>query len=115
MTEHDDEPSVERGDEGEESEELKSLLRGALRDEEEPPSSDILRGVQRRIRARSGGKFYADGWSTARHPPIATYLLTSLLMLAIVLLVYAVLTPTSGEPIRTPMTPAPVHILPPRH
>lgn len=114
MTDHDDqEPPVEDGDE---SEELRSLLKGALgHDDEAAPSQDLLRGVQKRIRARSGGKYYADGWSTARHPPVATYLLTSLLMLAIVLLVYAVLTPTSGEPVKTPMEPAPVHILPPRH
>ncbi len=28
------------------------------------PTPSILRGVQRRIRKRSRGKFFADGWST---------------------------------------------------
>lgn len=109
--EHDEPPVPD----GEESEELRELLRGALRGGEPAPGGELLRGVQQRLRERSGGKFYADRWSTARHPPIATYLLTSLLMLAIVLVVYAVLTPTSGEPVEAPVTPAPVHVLPPKH
>ena len=47
---------------------MRDLLRGALdlKKEEPPPDSAFLRGVQKRLRDRSGGKFYADGWSTAK-------------------------------------------------
>src|SRR5215207_5326984 len=74
---------------------LKDLLRGALRP---PPGSvapSLLRGVQRKIRRRSRGKFYGDGWSTARSPR-STYLVTSLVMLALVVLVFFVLVPWGG-------------------
>ncbi|HKO48422.1 MAG TPA: hypothetical protein VJV79_11895, partial [Polyangiaceae bacterium] len=37
-------------------ESLRSMLRGALREEEPPPN--VLAGVQKRIRERSKGKFY---------------------------------------------------------
>ena len=40
------------------------------------------------------GKFYGDGWSTA-HEPRSTYLVTSLVMLALVVLVLLVLVPWS--------------------
>jgi hypothetical protein len=70
-------------------------------------------GFQRKLRKRSGGKFYADGWSTAKQPPIMTYLITSVIMLAVVALAYVVLQPLSGEPATVPMEPAPVRVLPP--
>jgi hypothetical protein len=44
---------------------VRDLVKRALSNEEvakNPP--DILRGVQRRLRRRSRGKFFADGWST---------------------------------------------------
>ncbi|MDP9001574.1 MAG: hypothetical protein M3O46_15850 [Myxococcota bacterium] len=52
---------------------------------------DILRGVQRRLRARSRGKFFADGWSTtqARH----AYVLVALATLLLVALAYYALLP----------------------
>lgn len=55
-----------------------------------PP--DILRGVQRRIRLRSRGKFFADGWSTAQHTRPA-YVLIALITLLIVGLAYYALLP----------------------
>ena len=64
------------------------------------------------LRERSRGKFYADGWSTARHPPINTYLITSLLMLAVMGVIYALLAPLSGEPAPVENTPQPVQVLP---
>ena len=89
---------------------IRDLLRGAL-GRSEPEIPDVLRGVQRKIRQRSGGKFYADGWSTARQPPISTYLITSLVMLAILLAIWAVFSPLSGEP--APVgPPAPVNVIP---
>jgi hypothetical protein len=56
------------------------------------PEVDLLNGVQRRIRERSRGRFYADGWSR-RTSPTSTYVVTSLLMLIILSLVYFVLLP----------------------
>lgn len=95
---------------------MRDLLKGALdpQREEPPPDSEFLRGVQRRLRDRSGGKFYADGWSTAKHPPTYTYLWTSVLMLAIVIVVYATLTSLVGEAADVENQPAPVQIVFPK-
>ncbi|WP_437646362.1 hypothetical protein [Sorangium sp. So ce362] len=73
---------------------LRELVRGAMR---APPAAPpgLLRGVQRRIRTRSRGKFYGDGWSTARSPR-STYLMTSLFMLGLIAFVFLVLVPWSG-------------------
>jgi hypothetical protein len=74
---------------------VRDLLRGALRP---PPGSvapSLLRGVQHRIRTRSRGKFYGDGWSTARAPR-STYLMTSLVMLCVLVFIFLVLIPWSG-------------------
>ena len=89
---------------------LRSMLRGALREEEPPPN--VLAGVQKRIRERSKGKFYADGWSTAKHPPLNTYLVTSLLMLAILGISYALLSPLVGSPVPVRNQPVPVQLIP---
>lgn len=89
-----------------------ALLRSVL-DAELGPVPDVLGGVQRRIRERSGGKFYADGWSTSRYAPTSVYLLTALFMLAICAATYAVLRPLAGEPAETDLTPAPVDVLAP--
>ncbi len=106
----DEEPKVpEPEDDGE----LRSLLRGAFDAEDEAPKSDVLRGVQQRIRKRSRNKFYADGWSTAKHPPVYTYLVTSAIMLAIAVVVYIVLWPVV-EPKDVENEPVPVHIVLPR-
>ena len=94
----------------EREESLRSMLRGALR--EEGPAPDVLRGVQKKIRERSGGKFYADGWSTAKHPPLNTYLITSLLMLAVLAISYALLSPLVGSPEPVRNQPAPVQVIP---
>jgi hypothetical protein len=71
-------------------ESVRSILRRAkIR---RTPEVDLLPGVQRRIRERSRGRFYADGWSR-RASPTSTYVVTSLLMLVILSLVYFVLVP----------------------
>jgi hypothetical protein len=89
---------------------LRSMLRGALR--EEGPAPDVLAGVQKKLRERSKGKFYADGWSTAKHPPLNTYLITSLLMLAVLVISYALLSPMVGSPEPVRNQPAPVQVIP---
>jgi hypothetical protein len=90
---------------------FRNALRGALADA--GPAPDVLRGFQQKVRERSGGKFYADGWSTARHAPTNTYLITALLMLAAVGLIYALLRPLSGDPERVQNISAPVNVVAP--
>ena len=69
---------------------VRALLKRSLaRDVENVP--DLLAGVQRRIRARSKGKFYADGWSTTQAR--MSYALIGLLTLLLVVLAYFVLSP----------------------
>lgn len=87
------------GDEGDgpliDEVDLKEALRGAL---QPPPGSvapSLLRGVQKRLRVRSRGKFYGDGWSTAESPK-TTYLVTSVLMLVLVALIFLILVPWSS-------------------
>lgn len=71
---------------------MRDLLKSALAP---PPGSvapQILPGVQKKLRKRSRGKFYGDGWSTARAPR-QTYLVTSVLMLVLIGFVFLVLIP----------------------
>jgi hypothetical protein len=102
---------TEADDKEELSEDLLSALKGEA-SREAPP--DVLSGFQRKLRERSRGKFYADGWSTSRHPPINTYLITSAMMLAVLGIVYALLAPLSGEPVPVDNTPQPVRVVPAR-
>jgi len=95
----------------EEDERLRSALRGALRVSGTAP--DVLAGFQKKVRERSEGKFYADGWSTARYPPINTYLVTSLMMLLALGVIYALLAPISGKAERVKNQPAPVNVVAP--
>jgi hypothetical protein len=92
MTDNDDRGGSEPKPEGEDidQEHVRSILRRAkIR---RHPEIDLLPGVQRRIRERSRGRFYRDGWSR-RASPTSTYIVTSLLMLIILSLVYFVLVP----------------------
>ena len=71
---------------------VRDLLRGALR----PPAGSVapalLGGVQKKLRMRSRGKFYGDGWSTAEAPK-STYLVTSALMLVLIIMLAILLVP----------------------
>lgn len=77
---------------------VRDLLRAAL--EPPPPKrkeeTALLKGVQQRLRVRSRGKFYADGWSTSRSPR-STYLITSIFMLILIAFVFLVLIPWSNS------------------
>lgn len=52
----------------------------------------LLTNVQRKLRERSRGKFYGDGWSTGSSR--VNYVLIALVMLAMVLVAYLALGPT---------------------
>ena len=71
--------------------EVRSLLRQAMRVDRSKPAN-VLPGVQRKIRQRSRGKFYGDGWSTGRSPR-STYFVTSLVMLVVLVVIYFALVP----------------------
>jgi len=92
--------------------EIRGWLHGAL-DRDEAPKVDVLAGVQQKLRERSGGKFYDDVWSTAKQPPVATFLVTALVMLAVILTAYAILAPLRGMPEVVPTRPEPVQIVSP--
>jgi hypothetical protein len=94
-----------------EEERMRAIVRGALRGQGEAP--DVLAGFQKKLRERSQGKFYADGWSTARHAPVNTYFVTSLLMLLALGVIYALLSPLSGRPERVVNEAAPVNVVAP--
>ena len=86
--EHDAEEHAELADD----DEVRALVRRALSPEaltKDVP--DLLGGVQRRIRRRSRGKFFADGWSTGQAR--IGYVLVALVTLLLVLLAYYALGP----------------------
>lgn len=71
--------------------EVRALLRNAMRVDISKPTN-VLPGVQKKIRIRSRGKFYADGWSVGRSPR-STYFVTSVIMLVVAVLMYFALIP----------------------
>ena len=77
---------------------VRDLLRAALEPPPPKPKQEavLLKGVQQRLRVRSRGKFYADGWSTSRSPR-STYLITSIFMLMLIAFVFLVLIPWSNS------------------
>ncbi len=69
---------------------MRALLKRSMSgDMENAPH--LLAGVQRRIRARSQGKFFADGWST--NQARASYALVGLVTLLLIVLAYLALSP----------------------
>ena len=75
------------------AERLRALVKRALSTEavaKETP--DILSSVQRRIRKRSRGKFFGDGWSTSQAR--IGYVLVALVTLLLVVVAYYGLGPT---------------------
>jgi len=91
----------EEGEEGLDEVDVRELLRSALAPPKGAVAPELLKGVQRRIRTRSRGKFYGDGWSTAKSPR-STYLVTSLLMLVLIGFVFFVLVPWGGGALPAP-------------
>jgi hypothetical protein len=73
-----------------ESSAMRALLKRSLaHDADDAP--DLLAGVQRRIRARSRGKFFNDGWSTTQAR--VNYALIGVLTLFLAVLAYYMLSP----------------------
>lgn len=77
---------------------LSSLLKRSLdaKSEGEHDAADaknraLLHGVQSKLRKRSKGKFYADGWSTTQSR--VNYALVAAIMLLTILIVYLALGP----------------------
>lgn len=87
-------PDTEPGGSELDDDDVRALLKRAMRVETDVavPPPVVLAGVQRKIRQRSRGKFYADGWSTSGSPK-ATYFVTSMVMLVIVVVLYFALVP----------------------
>ncbi len=74
------------------SDALRDLVRRALADEViAPETPDLLRGVQRRIRKRSRGRFFADGWSTTQSR--MAYVLVALITLLLVAVAFFAISP----------------------
>lgn len=80
---------------------LREIMRHALAGPPRGEPPDLLHGVQRKLRTRSRGKFYGDGWSTARAPR-STYLVTSVFMLVLIAFVFLVLIPWGGNALSLP-------------
>jgi hypothetical protein len=68
---------------------MRALLKRSLA--REAPHAPVLREVQRKIRQRSKGKFFSDGWSTTQTR--VNYALVAGVMLLIVAIAYFALGP----------------------
>jgi hypothetical protein len=71
---------------------VRDLVKRSLSSESiahDPP--DLVLGVQRRIRKRSRGKFFADGWSTTQAR--TSYVLVAVVTILLVALAYYALGP----------------------
>jgi hypothetical protein len=72
---------------------VRDLLRRALDDGGGPSRHKaISKGVQRRLREQSRGRYFADGWSTSQSPR-GIYLVTTVLMLLVIVLAFILLAP----------------------
>jgi hypothetical protein len=77
---------------------LASLVKRSLGDASLAPKTEgaVLRGVQRKLRQRSRGKFYGDGWSTTNAR--MSYVLVAIVMLVVVGIAYFALGPVGIAP-----------------
>jgi len=100
MTREDDghEPEAEGQETGDEADTgagdpIRALLKRSLEGPKSDPTppKDFLRGVQKRIRTRSRGKFYGDGWSTSSSR--VSYMLVATAMLVVIAIAYFALGP----------------------
>lgn len=94
------EPELDEAAEEVESPALTALLQRSLVLEEtrapEAAAQDdakLLASVQKKLRQRSKGKFYSDGWSTTQSR--VNYALVATIMLLTIVVVYVMLGPTA--------------------
>jgi hypothetical protein len=74
-----------------ESKKLSGLLKQAMGEPLTHDPRPLLQGVQRKLRQRSRGKFYGDGWSTSNTR--INYILVAVIMLLILGVAYFALGP----------------------
>ena len=86
---HDEGEPEPPADFDDEADPMRALLRGAIKTAEPAPDAALLPNVQRKLRERSRGKFYGDGWSTTQQT--TSYLLVAALMLLVLGVAYYVL------------------------
>jgi hypothetical protein len=93
MTEHRENETEKdaANDEGEDAVVRDLLKRTMSADAIAQNAPDLLKGVQRRIRRRSRGKFFGDGWSTGQAR--IGYVLVALVTLLLVAVAYYALGP----------------------
>ena len=70
---------------------MRALIKRSLAGAESEAPKPVLREVQRKIRQRSKGKFFSDGWSTSQAR--VSYALVAVLMLLIVAVAYFAMGP----------------------
>ena len=88
-----DEEQMEFPEDEGDDEAMRALLKRAVVEAPiEPESPSLLPGVQRRIRQRSKGKFFSDGWSTSQTR--LSYVVVALVMLMVIATAYLALGPT---------------------
>ena len=86
------ESDIEPAPDSRDDEAIRNLLKKSFVEPRNAKVPDLVTGVQRKLRKRSRGKFYADGWSTTSSK--VNYALVAVAMLLIVALAYFVLGPT---------------------
>ncbi len=95
MTDSPNNPSEPEGDD-DASDAMRDWVKRSLAESAmSTKAPDLLAGVQRRIRNRSRGKFFADGWSTTQAR--ASYALVGVITLLMVALACYVLAPWYGR------------------
>lgn len=89
----DEDPPVNDAD-LEDSQAMRALLKRAMPsvDTADVPDDYILKGVQKKLRQRSRGKFFGDGWSTTQTR--MSYGLIALTMLILLCLAFFALSPS---------------------
>lgn len=95
----DDADAAESALEDEEnSQAMRALLKRAMPtvDADDVPADYILKGVQKKLRQRSKGKFFGDGWSTSQTR--MSYGLVALTMLILLCLAFFAISPGTVMP-----------------
>ena len=79
--------------------ELQALLEQVFERDEKVPRVDMLQRVQGKLREESGGKFFGEGWSTTRYAPVSTFLVTSLMIVAVLVITFSLIIPIIPDPL----------------